>query len=318
VVQSCTVQSGSIKSHAIEVAYLNSCCVFACGCRLRSRRATAPAAIEVLKHYRTGKWNGFSTRFRYVEIWNEPDNKKFWPRPRTPLDYFQLYHEAAVAIKQQFPELKVGGPAVTQAGALIPQGKKWTQDFLDFVRQKNAPLDFFSWRMYSNNPGEYAEAAKFYRSLLDARGLTHATMHITEWNTDVRDLVDDDPEALALRTGGKGAAILTAAWISLQCNGVDESTFYRGPDPDTRVPTFYGLFYADGSPKRSALAFSLWSKMASENRPIRVGISFADQRPIHKITTYQVSHASDKVQTSALNGTVFELGGYSVSLVTID
>jgi hypothetical protein len=310
------------------------------------------AAIEVLRHYRTGRWNGFNTSFRYVEIWNEPDNQQFWSKPHTPLEYFQLYHEAAVAIKQQFPGVMVGGPAVTQAAAMTPQGKKWTQDFLDFVRQKNAPLDFFSWHMYSNSPQEYAEAANFYRSLLDARGFTQTTIHITEWNTDIKRGADDSPEALALRTGSRGAAILTAAWIELQHNDVEVSTIYRGPDPDIKAPTFYGLFYADGRPKRSALAFSLWSKMtlypqqvsisapsypslwmlAGQNdagnvaliiantgdKPVSVGISFADQRRINKISLYRVSDASDEIQTSTLNSPIFELDAYSVQLMTFE
>ncbi len=71
------------------------------------------AALEVLNHYRRGKWSGFQTKFRYVEIWNEPDHQQFWPKPHTPRDYFQLYHEAAVAIKKEFPDIQVGGPAIT-------------------------------------------------------------------------------------------------------------------------------------------------------------------------------------------------------------
>jgi len=311
------------------------------------------AAIEVLRHYHTGKWSGFNTSFRYVEIWNEPDNQQFWQKPHTPLEYFQLYVETASAIKQEFPELKVGGPGVTPAGALMPQGKKWTQDFMDFVRQKYAPMDFFSWHMYSNVPQQYSDAAKFYRSSLDARGFTQTTTHITEWNTDIKRDSENSPEPLALRTGGKGAAILSAAWIELQQqNDVEVSTFYRGPDPDVRAPTFYGMFYADGSPKHIALAFSLWSKMtlyprrlavsASPNASlwmlagqndagkaailianpgdtsITAGIDFVDMRIINQISLYKVSDTSDQIQTTSLNAQTFEIGANTVQLITID
>jgi len=71
------------------------------------------ASLEVLWHYRAGRWNGFNTPFRYVEIWNEPDNVQFWPRPHTPVEYFQLYCDTALTIKNEFPDLKVGGPGVT-------------------------------------------------------------------------------------------------------------------------------------------------------------------------------------------------------------
>jgi len=310
------------------------------------------AAIEVLKHYRTGKWNGFNTNFRYVEIWNEPDSEQFWPKPHTALEYFQFYQETAIAIKQQFPGLMVGGPALTQAGAMTPQGRKWTQDFISFIKQKNAPLDFFSWHMYFNDPQQYAEAARFYRSLLDSNGFTSAALHITEWNTDIKREADDNPEALALRTGGKGASILTANWIELQKNRVEISCVYRGPDPDIKAPTFYGLFYADGKPKRSALAFSLWSKMAlypqqlsvsiapfpflwvlagknntggmallmanTGDKSLRVAVDLANKPRPSKMTLHVINDASDKIQTSSLNTSVFELGAYSVQLLTFE
>jgi xylan 1,4-beta-xylosidase len=310
------------------------------------------AAVEVLRHYRTGKWGGFNTDFSYVEIWNEPDNQQFWPRPRTPLEYFQLYAEAATAIKQQFPGLNVGGPGLTPAGALIPQGKKWTQDFLEFARQKSAPLDFFSWHMYSNVPAQYSEAAKYYRAALDARGFSQTRLHITEWNTEIKRGSDNNAESIALRTGGTGAAILSAAWIELQQNEVEVSTFYRGPDPDIKAATFYGIFYADGNPKRMALAFSLWSKMVlypqrlaissspglslwllagrndagkvallvanTGDESIKTGIGFADRRQINKISLSQVNDASNQVQTISLTNPVFETGANTVQFLIMD
>ena len=62
------------------------------------------AAVEVVRHYREGQWDGFTTPFRYVEIWNEPDNQQFWPRPHDSQEYFQLYVETAQALKQAFSD----------------------------------------------------------------------------------------------------------------------------------------------------------------------------------------------------------------------
>jgi len=319
----------------------------------RERANWVRAVVEVLRHYRSGKWNGFNTDFRYVEIWNEPDNAQFWPKPHTPLEYFQLYSETALTIKHEFPKLKIGGPGLTPAGAFLPQGRKWTQDFLDFVRQKNAPLDFFSWHMYSNTPQQYAEAARFYRTELDARGFTQTSKHITEWNTEMKHGEDNSAESIALRTGSKGAAILSAAWIELQQqNDLEVSTFYRGGDTDIRAPTFYGLFYADGRPKSIASAFSLWSKMTGYSnrlavnipqntalwalagindagqtallianpgdKPLTAGIAFADMRKINQISLYKVSGSSHQAQTASLNNPSVEIAAESVLLLTID
>lgn len=230
------------------------------------------AAVEVVRHYRATDWGvRYASQLRYIEIWNEPDNQQFWSKPRTPQEYFQLYAETARELKQTFPDLIIGAPGLTPAGALAPQGNKWTRDFLDYMKQQNAPLDFLSWHMYSNDPNDWVTAAKFYRGELDARGFTRTAQHVTEWNTDVKNKSVTVADALALRTGGKGAAILTAAWIAMQQNGVEVATFYRGPDPAMDAPTFYGLFYANGTPKSSALAFLLWSKLA--DHPQRMNIT---------------------------------------------
>ncbi len=312
----------------------------------QERANWARAAVEIVRHYRQSQWNGFTTPFRYVEIGNEPDSEQFWPRPHTPREYYELYVETAYALKQAFPDLQVGGPGLTPAGAFAPQGKKWLHDFLTFVRQKNAPLDFFSWHLYSNNPADWATAAQFYRSELDATGFQATAMHVTEWNTDIRTTGDRSAEAFALRTGGKGASILTAAWMAMQEDGVSVATFYRGPDPDMDAPTFYGLFYADGRPKRSALAFSLWAQLAAYPRQLHISASrptalwvLAGQNEAgkaallianpteaavcyavagveeHQLTLLQVNDADDRLQSLTASGNAVEISGYSVQWI---
>ena len=304
------------------------------------------AAVEVIRHYRQGQWNGFNTSFHYVEIWNEPDNLQFWPKPHNAQEYFQLYVETAQALKQAFPDLLIGGPGLTQMGVSTPTGQTWLRNFLDYVRKNNAPLDFFSWHLYSNDPNETVRAAQFYRAELDAHGFQNTAMHITEWNTDIRRQASPNAEALALRTGGKGAALLTASWIALQDNDVAVSTFYRGPDPAMDAPQFYGLFYADGKPKRIALAFELWSQLAAH--PQRMALSAdrqtglwmlagqnnADETALlianptqssicYRITglegrfirLLQVDDRSDAIQSVALDGDTVEIGGYTVQLL---
>lgn len=305
------------------------------------------AAVEVVRHYREGQWNGFHTPFQYVEIWNEPDNQQFWSQPHTPMEYFQLYVETAQALKQAFSDLLVGGPGVTQAGAFAPRGQEWTRSYLAYIYENNAPLDFFSWHIYSNDPNMWVSAAQFYRGELDAHGFEAAAMHVTEWNTDIRQVENDREETLALRTGGKGASILTAAWIAMQQNGIAVSTFYRGSDPSMDAVEFYGLFYANGNPKRTALAFSLWSQMAAHPQevsvsavpetglwilagqdasgetallvanptemPVCYAVTGLESRPLNLL---QVNDESEQVQTLALDGNIAEIGGYTVQLIT--
>ncbi|HPP12873.1 MAG TPA: hypothetical protein PKW42_09090, partial [bacterium] len=236
----------------------------------QERSSWVRAAVEVVRHYHCGQWQGYKTDFRFVEIWNEPDHPRFWPRPLTPALYFQLYVETATALKQTFPDLSIGGPGLTQAALFLSHGKKWVHDFLLYVKQGRAPLDFFSWHLYSNHPQDWINGARFYRSELDSLGFTSTALHVTEWHTSTRGLPDRSEEALALRTGGKAAAILTAAWIAMQEMGIAVSTIYRGTDPAMEAPEFYGIFYADGTPKRTALAFSLWARMTKFPEKLRV------------------------------------------------
>ncbi len=316
----------------------------------RERRApTNPenwvqAAVEVVRHYhRRAAEAGIP--LRYVEIWNEPNFKQFWDA--SPTEFYDLFVRTAQALKAEFPDLKVGGPGLSPAGALSPQGQQYTRDFLAYLRDRDAPLDFLSWHIYSNDPEVYGEAARFYRRQLDAYGYTEAESHITEWNTapDTPGGLTDD---VSLRAGDKGASILSAIWIVLQTEGVDVSTIYRGPDPDPDVPAFYGIFYSDGRPKLPALAFSLWAQMAAHPRrlavtggggglwvlagqdersevallivnptdtPVAWQVDFAGREPIRGATLYQVGDEGEEVQTFALETPAAEIGAYTVQLL---
>jgi hypothetical protein len=206
--------------------------------------------------YITGRYLGRGS-FTYVEVGNEPDfTAQFWPPPRTQLEFFDLYVRTAKAIKAAYPSLKVGGPGVTQNVFKTADGKDFLNDFLSYVKTNGAPLDFLSWHCYSNDPADFSVGAAYIRQQLDVYGFTGAENHTSEWNTDD---VNGNPQEV--RLGGRGAAIITGSWIALVKGGISQSLFFRGNDTSVNFPTFYGLMYADGTYKRNALAFSLWSRL---------------------------------------------------------
>lgn len=237
------------------------------------RRPTNPAnwvkaAVEVVRHYDdAARWAG--RPLRHVEIWNEPDNGWFWDG--THAEFFDLFVKAAAALKEAFPHLSVGGPGFAPSGALAPQGQAMTRGLIAAIAAARAPVDFLSFHVYSNDPSVYRETARFYRAELDARGLGAVALQITEWNTETRSVPASD--ALALRAGGRGAAILSAAQVVLQEDGVAESYLYRGPDPAITAPEFYGIFFADGRPKPAARALGLWKRLA--DHPERLALASA-------------------------------------------
>lgn len=229
----------------------------------------ARAAAYVVSHYSDPSLWGRNP-LRYIEIWNEPDNKQFWDG--TNEEFYDLYVKTAVALKNEFPELKIGGSGFIPAAVKTEKGKKYVEEFMKYISAKKAPMDFISWHLYSNDPADFAEASVFYRRLLDKYRYTKAEVHNSEWN----DSTDTPGETLnkgALRLGGQGAAIITAAWIAMQQNGVTASMLYRGTDTSPDLPTFYGLFRADGRPKSLAEAFSLWAAFAKYPERMKVSVS---------------------------------------------
>ncbi|MBL0088599.1 MAG: hypothetical protein IPP44_18820 [Ideonella sp.] len=213
------------------------------------------AAVQVLRHYREGQWNGYRSSFRFVEIWNEPDNEQFWPSGRTTDEFNQLYEQTAKALRSAFPTLKIGGPGWAPSGCLAAAGQAKVRSLLDQVKAKSLPMDFLSYHVYGTDAATYLSCAKFYRTELDSRGLNAVELHITEWNTPN---ASAGSATSALRYNAQGAAYMTAAWMQLQLGGVSQSTFYRGTDPAPNAQEFYGLFNGDGRPKKVADAFSLW------------------------------------------------------------
>jgi len=81
----------------------------------------------------------------YFEVWNEP-NIDFWVGNPKEETYYQLYDQAALAVKRVSPRLRVGGPSTAQAA--------WADHFLAHCREKNVPVDFVSSHVYGNDKAE--------------------------------------------------------------------------------------------------------------------------------------------------------------------
>ncbi|MHA1113672.1 MAG: GH39 family glycosyl hydrolase, partial [Alphaproteobacteria bacterium] len=116
-------------------------------------RKWAKICVQTVRHYTEGWKDGFRFPIEYWEIWNEPDlAAQFWTG--TPQQYYLMYEEAAKAIKAANPQLKVGGPACT--GILR---ESYVEDFILYCREREAPLDFFTWHSYGGrgdfNPQQY-------------------------------------------------------------------------------------------------------------------------------------------------------------------
>ena len=147
--------------------------------------------LHIIRHYNEGWANGMHANIKYWEIWNEPDDSRcFAPKPSlmwngTAEEFFELYRISASAIKAEFPELKVGGAAFWKINPTFGAGdNQFIDKFLAGCRDRNVPLDFFSWHSYGSpkNPFGINEEPFTARKLLDSYGFTDTELHLNEWH----------------------------------------------------------------------------------------------------------------------------------------
>lgn len=236
----------------------------------------AQICLGIIRHYNDGWSEGYQYQIRYWEIWNEPENRPtMWSG--TDADYIRLYVTAAKAIKAKYPDLKVGGPAAGASGDIVNgqyQPTQFLRDLVKACRESQAPLDFFSWHTYTNDPTLYAKKAHGIRQWLDAEGFSKTESHLNEWNflpgNDWGGMLNSsDPGArdrwYATMGGVPGATFVANALVGFQDVPLDVANFYSG---DTSP---FGLFERFGTPKKTYYSFLAFAQLMQT--PQRVSLT---------------------------------------------
>ncbi|HZZ73084.1 MAG TPA: hypothetical protein VFE24_12590 [Pirellulales bacterium] len=259
----------------------------------------ADACLGIIRHENEGWADGAHRHIRYWEIWNEPENRPaMWSGSDD--DYDRLYVTAAKRIKEKFPDLLVGGPAVGAAGEIV-EGKwrstPFLDGFLEHCTQEHAPLDFFSWHTYTDEPQAYGIKARGIRAWLDEHGFTKTEIHLNEWNLlPKKDWGPLSPggqgpareKSFAEIGGISGAAFLEYVLLDLQTSPVDVANYYAG---DTGA---WGLFTRHGVPTKTFYAFLAFRKL----------LETPDGVATHGHVTGEIAHCAgfnaDKTQLNLL------------------
>jgi len=185
---------------------------------------------HIIKHYNEGWANGFHHNIEYWEIWNEPDNNPTcWLG--TLEEYYELYSVAAKHLKEKFPNIKIGGPAFATRGTNL-----FIPDFLTYIKEKNAPLDFLSWHTYRADVSEYLKRMLYVRKTLDEFGFKNAESILSEWNYIIN-WKDGLRESRLQLITIKGAAFVAAMMLTGQNNPLDMLMYY-----DARPCALNGIF----------------------------------------------------------------------------
>lgn len=193
---------------------------------------------HIIRHYNEGWANGFHYNITYWEIWNEPDGRKEdGSQPNwsgTPEEFYEFYTIAATHLKNRFPNLKIGGPAVCG----YAEDGKWTKNFLKYLTSdgKRVPLDFFSWHAYTTEPDVVREMNAFTRNLLDDAGYTETECILNEINY-LEDFYDNYVSSIQNIIGMHGAAFTAAIMAVGQSIPLDMMMYY-----DARPCVLNGMF----------------------------------------------------------------------------
>jgi hypothetical protein len=175
--------------------------------------------------------------------------------------YLKLYAVVSEAIKKFDPSVKVGGFAASG-----PYGKM-VLHFLEYCREHQLPLDFFSWHVYTTNPRMIERTAKMIRLLLNEYGFTKAESHLNEWNLWMDFHCDSAYQRREMSEKIKneiGASFSASTLIRLQDAEVDVANYYDGQPSKL----YCGLFDCYGVPMKTYRAFHAFRALL--DYPLRV------------------------------------------------
>ncbi|HUV42763.1 MAG TPA: hypothetical protein VMY36_02535 [Patescibacteria group bacterium] len=112
------------------------------------------------------------------EVWNEPDLFGDW-RIGGEKDYRLLYKHAVIGANQtqNTNPFKIGGPSTT-----APY-RGWVTGFLDYIKDNNLRIDFYSWHRYSLSPADFLTDIDQVDTWLYENAGYSLEKHITEWSS---------------------------------------------------------------------------------------------------------------------------------------
>ncbi|MBV9769581.1 MAG: glycosyl hydrolase family 39 [Bryobacterales bacterium] len=201
----------------------------------------------------------------YFEVWNEP-NIDFWTGKPAQATYFELYDQAAEAIKRADSRLRVGGPATAQAA--------WIPDMIAHAVKARVPLDFVSTHVYGNDLSKdvFGTDEKIDRSEMVSRAVHKVhnqvkssarpdiPIHWSEYNASYKNEIDVTDAAFMgpwlannIRLCA-GLATTMSYWTFsdvFEEQGVIKTPFYGG----------YGLIAEGGVPKAAFEAFAMLHRL---------------------------------------------------------
>ncbi len=208
---------------------------------------------HIIRHYNEGWANGFHYNIEYWEIWNEPEcggsHNPCWQG--TEEEFYDLFITSVRHLKSCFPNLKIGGPAVSY------WNPEYVRRLLDALSAARLPLDFFSFHAYSRTPGWIADKGRACRELLDEYGYADTEIILNEWNYITGWSGDAWKYSCQMEKRLKGASFTVAAMMLAQDSPIDHFMYY-----DARPCVMNGLFDTDTlEPLKGYYVFPMFNEL---------------------------------------------------------
>jgi xylan 1,4-beta-xylosidase len=203
------------------------------------------------------------------EVWNEPNLPYFWAGTKD--EYFELYRQAATALKGVDPKLRAGGPSTARAA--------WVGDLLEFCAAQQVPIDFVSTHIYPDDPQDivfgpgihYPFEEVIPRALTKLKGqisssrLPQLPLYITEWSSQ-------NPAFIAHTVKGSvGLAEIMSFWTF-------DNVYEELGIPKTFMNSGFGLLGMRGVPRPSFHTFALLHRLGESEVSTTDGPILATRR----------------------------------------
>lgn len=182
---------------------------------------------HIILHYNEGWANGHHWNIEYWEIWNEPDGDTYRDKDLsehhtvwagTKAEFYDFYEVAAKYLKEKFPHLKIGGPAMSSH---IP----WALEFIPEMAKRNVPFDFYSWHTYSSKIELFLERTEALKTCLMENGYIETELILGEWN--YVESWNQQPRSFRKLIGPTGAAFCGALMVALQSTPNTLATYFE-------------------------------------------------------------------------------------------
>ena len=211
----------------------------------KDNKKWAVIAEHIIRHYNEGWADGFHFNIKYWEIWNEPnlewDNDKWKVDPRcwagSPEQFYDFFEVAVKHLKGCFPNLLIGGPAMSGTDPGVRTVPVWYERLLSEMQRRGVPLDFFAWHIYEADPTIYVDYSYQVRALLDKYGYTETESFLNEWNY-IKSWTDDYPYSARAMSSPMAGAFVCAAMLHKCSHSIAALAIARGVLPYKSVIYF--------------------------------------------------------------------------------